>query len=189
MSIVVAVKKNNSIVMAADTLTCFGDDEKVPGENCKSAKFMRVGDSLFGGSGWGIYDDILNHYLSDLEPPAFSNEHEVFSFFLDLWKSLHERYPFVNDQAGSKDSPFGDLDSSFMIANPHGIFRVASDMSVTRFQQYQAIGSGSPYAMGAMHACYQTAPSAKQIAEEGVKAAIAFNVFCAGDVQVMEVAL
>ena len=34
MSIVVAVRKNNSIVMAADTLTCFSDDERVPAENC-----------------------------------------------------------------------------------------------------------------------------------------------------------
>lgn len=186
MSIVVAVRKNNSIVMAADTLTCFSDDERVPAENCTSAKIMRIGDSIFGGAGWGIYDDIFVDYLSDREPPTFENERVVFSFFLYLWRALHDRYPFVNDQASSKDSPFGDLDSSFLIANRHGIFRIASDMSVTRFQQYHAIGSGTPYALGAMHAVYGAASSAKDIAEHGVRAAIAFNVFCAGDVQVME---
>lgn len=188
MSIIVAVQKNSSIVMAADTLTCFSDDEAVPADNSRSTKIMRIGDSLFGGAGWGIYDDIFNDYLSDREAPAFENERSVFGFFLELWKSLHERYPFVNDQASSKDSPFGDLDSSFLVANKTGIYRVAQDMSVTRFQQYQAIGSGAPYAMGAMHAVYQSHPTATEIAKQGVHAAMAFNVFCAGEVDVLEVA-
>lgn len=187
MSVVVAVHKNDSIVMAADTLTCFADDEQIPQDNSRSVKIVRIGRSIIGGAGWGVYDDIFNDFLADRHPPELGSERAIFQFFLDLWKALHEKYTFVNDQAGNKDSPFGDLDSSFLIVNATGVYRVCSDLSVSRFNQYHAVGSGSPYALGAMQALFDTDMDGRQIAERAVRAAMAFNVYCGGAVDVLEV--
>ncbi len=187
MSIVIAVTRNDSTVMAADTLTCFSDDEQMPAANSRSEKIVRIGHSVVGGAGWGLYDDIFRDYLDGRDAPAFDSEHSIFKFFLDLWKALHETYTFVNDQANGKESPFGDLDSSFIIANHTGVYRVSSDLSVSRFNQYHATGSGAPYALGTMYTLYESGASAREIAESGVRAAIAFNVYCAGEVQTLEI--
>ena len=123
MSIVVAVKKNGRTVMAADSLNVFGQ-ERIPTDNAKATKVRRIGTALMAVTGWSVYANILDDLLAELKTPPLGDEKEIFSFFLDLWRELHERYPFVNDQPHHKDSPFGDLDASFLVANPTGIYKV-----------------------------------------------------------------
>ncbi|MHC4141362.1 MAG: hypothetical protein ACYSUF_05580, partial [Planctomycetota bacterium] len=108
MSIVVAVKKNDRIVMAADSLNVFGQ-ERIPTDNAKATKIRRIGSALMAVTGWSVYANILDDLLADVKTPPLGDEKEIFAFFLDLWRELHERYPFVNDQPHHKDSPFGDL--------------------------------------------------------------------------------
>jgi ATP-dependent protease HslVU (ClpYQ) peptidase subunit len=188
MSIIVAVRKHDQIVMAADTLTCFGDAQRIPASNATTPKLQRLGDALVGASGWGVYDRILDAHLAERPVPDLGSERAIFAFFLDLWRALHDRFNFVNDQAQSKDSPFGDLDSSFLVASRAGMFKVSSDLDVSRFERYYAIGSGAEYALGAMHACYDDLPTAEDIARRGVEAAIAFDVYCDGEITVEAVA-
>ena len=92
MSVIVAIRKDQRIVMAADTLTSFGDTESMPQENARTSKIGRIGDSLIGGAGWAVYDDILNDFLSTRPTPDLSSSRRIFSFFLDFWKALHEQY-------------------------------------------------------------------------------------------------
>jgi ATP-dependent protease HslVU (ClpYQ) peptidase subunit len=86
----------------------------------------------------------------------------------------------VNDQRPDDESPFGDLDASFLVASSSGIFSVACDMSVTEFAQYYAIGSGAPYALGALHALYGDRADAEAIARKAVSAATALDIYCGG---------
>ena len=67
--------------MAADTLTTFGDSEVMPQENARTPKVGRIGDSLIGGAGWAVYDDILNDYLSTRPTPDLTSAKKIFSFF------------------------------------------------------------------------------------------------------------
>jgi ATP-dependent protease HslVU (ClpYQ) peptidase subunit len=194
MSIVVAVNKGNRIVMAADTQTSFGDSERTPTENSRSAKIYRIGQAIFGTTGWAVYDDIIADMLAHPPegvapgPPDLSTQRSVFAFFLDMWKELHDKYQFVNDQAQAKDSPFGDLDSSFLIASPGGIFKVSSDLGVTPFRQYYAIGSGTEYALGSLFNLYPHDDlDVEQVAVQSVRTAMAFDTGCGGDVDVLEV--
>ena len=69
-----------------------------------------------------------------------------------------------------------------MIASPAGIFSVACDMSVTEFQQYYAIGSGAPYALGAMHALYKDTADPDMIARKATESAMALDLYCGGSV-------
>ena len=123
------------------------------------------------------------------ESVSFDNKQQIFSFFITFWKDLHEKYNFVNDQSDKEeDSPFGDLDSTFLIANPKGIFYVSSNMSVTKFEKYFAIGSGANFSLGTMFAMYDLNFTAEEIARKSVESAMAFNIYCGGEIDLFHVA-
>lgn len=186
MSIVVAAAKANRTVMAADTQSNFGT-EAAPPDNQVSSKVRRVGGSLLGRSGWGVYHNILDDLLGHDEPPVMDTASDIFRFFNKMWRVLHERYAFVNDQSKRKDSPFADLGGSFLVANRQGIFYVAPNLGVTRFEKYYAIGSGADYGLGAMFQLYEREEDAGSIARAAVETAIALNVNCGGRIELMEV--
>lgn len=181
MSVAVAVKCRDQIVIAADTKRTFGSGA-VEVANFTDLKIREIGSSYIATTGWGLYSNILDDYLSTRKRAKLTDQASIFSFFRQFWKDLHERYSFVSDQRPDDDSPFGDLDASFLIASPEGIFSVACDMSVTQFEQYYAIGSGAPYALGAIHATYKPDGDALKIAECGVEAGMALDIYCGGKV-------
>jgi len=189
MSVIVAIRKDHRIVMAADTLTSFGDSEAMPQINARTSKVGRIGDSLIGGAGWAVYDDILNDYLATRPTPDLSSSRKIFSFFLEFWRALHDQYTFVNDQAATSSTPFGDLDSTFLIANSGGIFNVASDLGVTLLNQYYAIGSGGEYAIGVIYTMYDRTDDIVSLATDAVNSAIALNLQCGGTVDVLQLTI
>ena len=188
MSIIIAIHRNNTVTMGADTLTCFGDGEQASPANCRTRKMFPLGDAYVGGTGWAVYDDIIDHWLQDRDVPALDSKTSVFAFFLELWRGMREGYPFVNDQANSKDTPFTDLDSSFLVASPGGIFKVSSDLGVTAFNQYAAIGSGSEYALGAIEALWHRQDDDESLVREAIEAACRLDVHCGGQIELVRVA-
>jgi ATP-dependent HslUV protease, peptidase subunit HslV len=189
MSIAVAVRKGNTVAVAADSQENFGD-RKVVGSNHRASKIMQLGGSALAMTGWGVYDNVFTDYLSARRAPRFASEREIFVFFVKLWKDLRKRYSFVDDQVQDEDrSPFADLDSSFLIGNRYGIFHVSGDMSVMAFQEYYAIGSGASYALGVLHALYASERDAAVLARRACDAAIAFDVYCGGEIDVRRVAV
>ena len=187
MSVVVAVRKGNTIALAADTQTSFGD-VRVPVDNLRAQKIARIGSAWIGKTGWGIYDNIISDFLRTRRRPALADERGIYAFFLQLWRELHDKYGFINDQCREKDSPFGDLDAAFLVVNRRGIFHVASDMSVTRFAKYYAIGAGNDFALGAMHALYDDRRyDAAALARRAVDTAAAFKLYCGGDTDLVTV--
>ena len=186
MSIVAAVIKDNQIAIAADTQSLFGD-VKVPMDNFKTNKVRKVGNSYLAITGWGVYDNILNDYINPKRPPNLANPKLIYAFFQKLWRALQENYAFVNQQSEEKNSPFVDLAASFLVVNKNGIFSVAPDMSVSRFEKYYAVGSGWHFALGAVHALYPQKLSAAELAKKAVETTIAFRPDCGGEVQVIRV--
>ena len=185
MSIVAALRRNGRITIAADTLALFGEGMVIPQANASVSKILHVGEALIGGTGWAVYDDILDHFLADADPPTLNSRGTIYAFFLEFWKALRETYSLVNDQSASKDTPFGDLDATFLIASPGGLFKVSSDLGVTEFKQHHAIGSGSEYALGAMHALVHVEPDDSQVVRGACQAAIAMDVSCGGAVEIL----
>jgi ATP-dependent HslUV protease, peptidase subunit HslV len=187
MSVVVAVRKGNTIAMAADTQTSFGD-VRIPIDNLRARKITQVKGAWVGKTGWGLYDNIFADFLSARRRPPLTSEKGIYRFFLQLWRTLHEKYAFINDQCREKDSPFGDLDAAFLVVNPSGIYHVASDMSVTKFTKYYAIGAGNDYALGALHALYDDSRyDAQTLARRAVETASTFKMYCGGEVDVVTV--
>jgi ATP-dependent protease HslVU (ClpYQ) peptidase subunit len=181
MSIAVAVRSKGRIVIACDTKRTFGSGQ-VPEANLTDVKVRKVGDAYLAATGWGLYSNILDDYLGGRRVPRLTDQRSIFAFFRVFWKDLHERYSLVSDQRHDDESPFGDLDASFLVVSARGIFSVACDMSVTEFQQYYAIGSGAPYSLGALHALYEPGVDPLRIADKAVRAAMALDLYCGGDV-------
>lgn len=181
MSIAVAVKSAGRIVIACDTKRTFGSGE-VSDANLTDIKVRKVGDAYLATTGWGLYSNILDDYLDSRRRVRLTDQQSIFSFFRVFWKDLHQRYSFVNDQRPDDESPFGDLDASFLVASTRGIFSVACDMSVTEFQQYYAIGSGAPYALGALHALYEAQGDPEFLANKACQASMALDIYCGGSV-------
>lgn len=181
MSVAVAVQSQGKVVIAADTKRTFGSGE-VTVENFTDLKIRQVNDAYVATTGWGLYNNILEDYLHGQRNARLEDQRSIFTFFRKFWKDLHQRYSFVSDQRPDDESPFGDLDASFLIVSAHGIFSVACDMSVTRFEQYYAIGSGAPYALGALHALYAPDADPVKIAERSTQAAMALDLYCGGKV-------
>lgn len=188
MSIVVAVRKKNRMAMACDTLQCFGSMKQYD-DNVDSPKIRRIGSSLVGCTGWGVYDNILLDYVARKRPPELKDVATVYRYFLGLWKKLREgEYGFVKEQRNDDDSPFVDLDASFLILNRHGIFRVGSDIGVLPCRHYWAIGSGSAYAFGALHTVFDSTNDPGKLAETAVRTAMHFDDACGGEAIVMPLA-
>ncbi len=187
MSIAVAVRKEARIVLATDSQTNLGS-ERVPAANLSGPKFMQIGDAHLAATGWTLYSNILADVLGRRRAvPRLDGEADIFKFFTRLWEELHERYNFVKDQADDADSPFGSLDSTFLVVCAQGIFGIASDLSVLRYERYFAIGSGAPVAIGAAHALYESERDAEAIARSAAVAAIDHDVYCGHPVHVATV--
>jgi len=182
MSVIAAVRKGTRIIIAADTQDNFGD-LRPPAENHEAIKLREVGGAVLGSSGWALYDDIFEHYLAKSRRVSLKDRASVFMFFVQFWKDLHKNYPFVNDQPGKEsETPFANLDASFLVASPGGIFLVSSNMSVSEFKQYYAIGSGGDYAIGAIHALYNDVQDPETIAQRAIHAAMDYDASCGGRV-------
>jgi len=188
MSIAVAVSKGGRTVVAADTQENFGD-RKLFHTDHRVSKILPVGPAYLATTGWGLYDNILEDYLARSSTPRLRNRREVFSFFLRFWKDLSRRYSLVNEQPHQDDpSPFADLDSSFLVVSSGGIFYVSGNLSVSQFDRYYAVGSGSSYALGAMHVLYEQDLDAEEIVRRGCAAAMTFDLYCGGETEVLSVA-
>jgi ATP-dependent protease HslVU (ClpYQ) peptidase subunit len=182
MSVIAAVRKGTRIAIAADTQDNFGD-LRPPAANHEAIKLREIGGAILGSSGWALYDDILEHYLKKRRSSSLQHRAGIFAFFVQFWKDLRKQYPFVNDQPGKEsETPFANLDASFLVASPGGIFLVSSNMSVSEFRQYYAIGSGGDYAIGSMHALYSDVEDPAAIAQRAVQAAMDYDACCGGRV-------
>jgi len=116
-------------------------------------------------------------------PEALETEADVFSFFVSFWRAMRDEYTMM-DKGRNDTHPFADLDSVFLLANRFGIFRVASDLDVTQFQQYCAVGSGAKYSMGAMHVLYDMIEDPAEIARRAVQVGIDSDVYCGGPIDI-----
>ena len=53
----------------------------------------------------------------------------MFSFFVTFWRALREEFTLLQPP-GTREHPFAELDSVFLLANRSGVFRVSSDLDV-----------------------------------------------------------
>lgn len=178
MSIIVVVKKNKKIVIAAD------GNYSVGSINMKSvylkgrSKIQKVGDTHIGTVGATAHE----HVLSDLfkrnrSKLSFETEAKIFQSFLFLHPILKEEY-FLNTSEGGDTEEYESSQIEALIANQHGIFGVYTWREVYEYEKFWAVGSGRNFALGSLFSTYDELDDAENIAELAVRAACEFDDGC-----------
>jgi len=174
MSTIVVVRKNGKVCIAADSLTTFGDLRMGSEYDRSYDKIQSFEDGFFGIVGSAAHALVMESVLSDDKVEIdFTSRLGIFETFRALHPVLKEHY-FLNSK-DEEDDPYEATHIDALICNPKGIFGVYSLREVSEYEKFWAIGSGSEFALGAMHALYNRLDSAEEIAKAGVEAGAEFN--------------
>lgn len=178
MTVLVAVRKNNQIVIAADTLVHAGTTLKDVDSKVNHNKIIQYKDTWFAYAGASMsilmLNDALQEHGEDLNFNGLSN---IYQSSLKLHKILKDNY-FLMTNDGSNDQSVQDTQLHLMIANPSGIYEMTGDRNVTEIPKFWASGSGLRFALGAMYASYDRYKDPAKIATVGIAAACKYESYC-----------
>lgn len=185
MTTCVVVKKGNEIAIASDSLVTFGDT-RLSNAYEANEKIFKVGDSYITLAGTAAHFPVMRKLLLEMgEECKLHSREEVFDTYSRVHAILKERY-FLNPKE-DEDDPYESSQITSLIANPYGIFGVYSYREVFSFERFWGIGSGRNFALGAMHAVYGQAGSAREIAEIGVQAGAEFDKSSSGPFRIFSI--
>ena len=173
MTTLTVVKKGDAVAIAADGLTTFGDTRLSRNYKGEHDKILDIAGSKIGICGSSAHHLVLLSAFSRLEEVKLGSRMEVYESFRRLHPILKE-HAFLNTKE-DEDDPYESSQITALIANSSGIYGVYSYREVFEFDRFWGAGSGRNFALGAMHALYDSALSAAEIAQAGVAAGIEFD--------------
>jgi ATP-dependent protease HslVU (ClpYQ) peptidase subunit len=173
MTTIVVVRKGDTAVIAADTLTTFGTTRLAPSYDRHPQKITKYGDSYIGVAGSAAHQLVLENLLERTANLDFRGKGAIYESFRRLHPVLKDE-AFLNPKE-EEDDPYESSQMTVMVANPTGIYAVYSMREVFEFDRFWAIGSGRDFALGAMYTLYPKAKSAASVAEAGVLAGAEFD--------------
>lgn len=174
MSTIVVVRKNDEIVIGADSLTKYGSTKLHASYSKDSTKIIKVGDSYIATCGNAVSKLILKKYFNNLEKkPQLTSVENIFDTFCELHKALKDDF-YINPNESEED----EYESSQMlclIANKSGIFGIDQFRFVEEYTEYSAYGTGYKFALGAMKVAYDQNLSASEVARIGLEVAANYD--------------
>ena len=192
MTTLVIVKKAGQVAIAADSLVTFGDT-KLPHRFEANSKIFKVdttaGISYVGMAGTVAHFPALRKAMVALpkEDLKLGSRDEVYDTFIKLHPMLKETF-FLQTKEDDND-PYESMQFTVIIANASGIFGLYSYREVFEFKEFWGIGSGRSFALGAMHACWGSAKTAREVAVAGMNAGCEFDKNSAGPIEVFTLKL
>src|SRR3954471_14467434 len=173
MTTLVVVRKGDSVAIAADSLTTFGDTRLSAEHDRTYDKIVRHRDTYIGLCGSAAHQLVFQSLLAKHADLDFSTKGAIFETFRKLHPILKEQH-FLNPKE-EEDDPYESTQITALIANAHGIFGVYSMREVFEYSQFWAAGTGREFALGAMQALYSRLPTAEEIARAGIEAGTLFD--------------
>ena len=178
MTTLVVVKKAGQVAIAADTLVTFGDTSLSHRFEANS-KIFEVdtpdGISYIGMAGTVAHFPVLRKAMASMprEQLKLGSRDEVFDTFLKLHPLLKDTF-FLQTKEDDND-PYESSQFTVVIANASGIYGLYSYREVFEFNEFWGIGSGRSFALGAMHALWSKAKTAREVAMAGLNAGCEFD--------------
>ncbi len=173
MSTIVVVRKNDKACIAADSLTTFGDTRQSAKLDAASDKVFHTHESHIGIVGSAAHQMVLESACESLDDLEFLGRRKIFDSFRKLHPVLKEQY-FLNPKE-DEDDAYESTHIDALLINRKGIFGVFSLREVFEYTRFWAIGSGSEFALGAMHALYDRLDDAQAIARAAITASAEFS--------------
>ncbi|MEM0898201.1 MAG: MFS transporter [Verrucomicrobiota bacterium] len=177
MSVINVVRKDNQIAIAADSLVTFGR-RLCDRSMLADSKIYQFDGSFLGLVGYCAHNRVLESLIEfHGDKLKLGSKREIFESMKKLHPILKEEYHLESSEDGSQ--PYESSQFCFLVANQRGIFEVDTYREVFEYNSYWSLGSGSAYALGAMHAIYEDPNyDAETIAYAGVEAASKFSSSC-----------
>jgi ATP-dependent protease HslVU (ClpYQ) peptidase subunit len=169
MTTIVAVRDKDRTIFVADTQATIGGHQR----QLASPKVFRRGTLVIGVSGpWKAAMHVGARLA--LTPPTDDAD-------LDHWMAteFHDKTRALLEAAELWDEENGCSEATFLVGAGDQIFEVGCDLSVIRLaEDYNAIGSGYAYALGAIAAAKECTPwfQAESMARIAVEAAARFDI-------------
>ena len=173
MTTLVAVRKNDEIAIAADSLTTLGDTRLSAEFDRTSEKIVHYKGSHIGLCGSAAHQLVFESLLAKHSDLDFSTKAAIFETFSKLHPILKEQH-FLNPKE-EEDDPYESSQLTALVVNSSGIFGVYSMREVFEFDKFWSIGSGRDFALGAMFAVYKGRKSPEEIAKIGVLAGAEYD--------------
>ncbi len=192
MTTVVVVKKNGMVAIAADTLVTFGDT-RLSNRFEANSKLFKIetpfGPSFVGIAGTVAHFPVLRKAMLALPKKELllGSKDEVFDTFTKLHPLLKDNF-FLQTKEDDND-PYESSQFSVLVANATGIYGLYSYREVFEFNEFWGIGSGRSFALGAMHAVWSKAKTARDVASIGMNAGCEFDKNSGGPVEIFTVKL
>ena len=192
MTTLVVVKKAGQVAIAADTLVTFGDTS-LSHRFEANTKIFKVdtpaGMSYVGMAGTVAHFPVLRKAMAALpkEQLKLGSRDEVFDTFVKLHPMLKETF-FLQPKEDDND-PYESSQFTVIIANASGIYGLYSYREIFEFKEFWGIGSGRSFALGAMHACWDKAKTAREVAMAGMSAGCEFDKNSGGPIEVFTLKL
>lgn len=178
--------------MATDGLITFGDT-RLSNRFEANEKIFKVetpaGGSYVGMAGTAAHFPVLRKAMAALPKGELrlGSKDEVFDTFNKLHPVLKDSF-FLQTKEDDND-PYESSQLSALIVNATGIYGIYSYREVFEFKEFWAIGSGRSFALGAMHAAWGKAKTAREVALAGVHAGCEFDKNSGGPVEMFTVRL
>ncbi len=178
MTVLTAVKKNNKIVIAADTLVHSGSLLKDIDSKTNHDKITHYNGTWFAYAGASMsalmLQDALHEYGDELDFHGLQN---IYRSSLKLHTILKDNY-FLMTGDGSSNQSVQDTQLHLLMANSSGIYEMTGDRNITEIPRFWSAGSGSRFALGAMYACFDNYDDPVEIATMGIEAACKYDSYC-----------
>ena len=187
MTTIVLVRKGDSAVIAADSLTTFGTTRLAPAYDRSPEKVVAYKGSFLGVAGSAAHQLVLENILARSPDLDFDGKAAIYESFRKLHPLLKDE-AFLNPKE-EDDDPYESSQMTLMIVNPSGVYAVYSMREVFEFDRFWAIGSGRAFALGAMYTAFDRAKTARELAEIGVKAGCEFDKNSDGPIRVQTIKL
>src|SRR6476620_1003515 len=124
MTTLVVVRKGDSVAIAADSLTTFGDTRLAAEHDRNPDKIVRYRDTYIGLCGSAAHQLVFGNLLASHPALDFSTKAGIFETFRKLHPILKEQH-FLNPRE-EEDDPYESTQVQALVANEHGIFGVYS---------------------------------------------------------------
>ena len=184
MTILVAVKKGGRVFLGADRMMTSGSEYAVDVVN--GSKIIKLKHAYIATSGYTLLDNCIEHLYRTrhaMMENKFSNRHEVFQFFLDLFGELKKNYTLVDT---GKDT-FAAIYNVFLVATPTSIYSISQNLSVTEYGNFAARGAGSDFAKGCLYGIYDLVDDGFTITRMALEASCHFSIYCKEPIDIIEV--
>lgn len=176
MSTIVVVKKANRVIIGADTQSSQGSITIRNIYHSNTDKIFKHGKSYIGVVGSSAFYHLLPSLFNKHKDKVnLTSSRDIFETLIKLHPILKDEYYIDTDESDDDSQEFKSNQIFALIANKTGAYEIQSYREVHTIEMFWAVGSGKRFALGAMHAVYNTEKNPRKIAEAGLKAACDFD--------------